>query len=306
MNSFKLILSYKKQNNLEGNSNRNVWRSRGQAPLNLQGTRAEDRPPSICGGCEQRTGPLSICRGLEQRIGPLQTPTEEGPLQTPAEDRPPSICRGCEQRTGPPQPAGNLSIGQDPSICGELKQRTGLPQPTGDSIRGHGPLNLQGTQAEHRPLGPGAACQAWGPIPPLWLNYCPYSWVTTRCLWCGCGHTRSVTCFSTIPLASGLRDTRDALTSSHTTALISASSWPHLEEVSGPLATPWYFIACRQPPASAGSKPQPSECLGPAWAILASHARSDWDPVKHPAGSESGDGEAADTRGVAWGREHTT
>ena len=139
------------------------------------------------------------------------------------------------QRTGPPQSVG-MRAGQHTSICGELKQRTGHPLSTGDSIRGQGPLNLQGTQAEHRPLGPGAACQAWCSIPPLWLSYCPCSWVTTPCLWPGCGHTRCVTCFSTICLA---RDSEILEKSSHTTAVISASSGPHLEEVSWPLATPW-------------------------------------------------------------------
>ena len=113
-----------------------------------------------------------------------------------AEDRPPSIC-------------GDTSRGQDPSICGELKQRTGPPQSTGDSIRGQGSVNLQGTQAEHRPLGPGAACQAWYSIPPLLLSYCPYSWVTTPCLWRGCGHTRL---FNHLPGSRTLRYYRSPAT----------------------------------------------------------------------------------------------
>ena len=60
----------------------------------------------------------------------------------------------------------------------------------------------------------------------------------------------------------------------------------HWTPLGGGLLAPGHplgLIACQQPPASAGSKPQPSGSLGPAWAILTSHARSGWDPTKHPA-----------------------
>lgn len=146
------------------------------------------------------------------------------------------------------------------------KQRTGplglwgtqaedrTPQSTGDSIRGHrGLLNLQGDPSRAQASGSWAACQAWCSIPPL-AQLLPLQLSDHTLLMTGCGHTRLV---NHLPGLRTLRYQR----SPATTAVISEGPADSTWRRSLGLWPPLGLTACRQPSASAGSKPQ--SLLGP-------------------------------------------
>lgn len=194
----------------------------------------------------------------------------------------------------------------------EAEDRT--PQSVGNSSRGQDPLSLQGTLSEVRApsicRGPKQSTGLWvlglhaRPGAPFHPS-CSATAPTAEWPHLAYDVVVGIQGLSTIYLASGLWDTREV--QPHYSCHLCVQLTP----LGGGLwasGHPLGLTACRQPSASAGSKPQPSGSLGPAWAILTSHARSGWDPLKHPASSESGDWEreAAATRGVTWGREDIT
>lgn len=162
MNSFKLILNYKKR-----------------IILKEMYEEAEDRPPSICGGCKQDSTLQSV--GNSSR--------GQDPLRL----------------------QGTLSEVRAPSICRGPKQSTGL-WVLGLHVRPGAPFH--------------PSCSATAPIAE-WPHLAYDMVVGIQ----GLSHA--------FQLSTWLRDSEILEKSSHTTAVISASSWPHLEEVSWPLATPW-------------------------------------------------------------------
>ena len=118
---------------------------------------------------------------------------------TQAEDRTPSVYRGLYQRSGPPQSAGDPSRAQASGSWGCM---------WGLVLHSTPPAQLLAPIAE-------------------WPHLAYDMIVGIQ----GLSHA--------FQLSTWLRDSEILEKSSHTTAVISASSWPHLEEVSWPLATPW-------------------------------------------------------------------